>query len=503
MATGGVFGAVGGAISPNTARDVFQTRRQEAHARADMATAQAANAKQNIQFESVRAADSHILAAKQAQNYDRLNEQSRAEIRKMNDEHAQFLMDNFGIAPDLTLEGNGQEVHDQANGALHTLAGENGGQIPPVVANVLPHDGSNSKFIVQVHAPSQQDLVRNQQGYRKLVDTANAVKGLPAMDDTMWNTMGFKGQREAALNAMQFLSPDQPFTEQNLPAVLAQRRQQLAAYQNHIDLNGKSDADPAVVTALSKSVDFLQKAADDMSATRAKQAADTKKAESETPTGRLETQLKQTELEKTQEELRQMQSAGGTDPFGAEIGKTSSGTPLNRKEFDSAQKTFNKEYIQPLNVLAKTNMEFERINSNPNQSGAEKVTALLNAVGISGDPLKGKGFRISNDVINEHATARNIWESGIQKLNTIAGSGGPITSKQIADYTAVAHGVVHDAYLAAALEARRQGLPVDFLPRATRQKQQIDPFTAKIYLDVAGGNKESARKAATAAGYSF
>src|SRR5260370_22774301 len=164
-----------------------------------------------------------------------------------------------------------------------------------------------------------------------------------------------------------------------------------------------------------------------------------------------------------------------TDPFGVQVGKTASGQVMNRKELDAAQKVFNKDYVESLNVLEKTSMEFNRINSNPNQSGAERVTALLAAVGISGDPLKGKGFRISSPVIDEHAQSRNIWQGAVQKLNTIAGSGGPITSSQINDYTHVALGVVHDAYVTAAQEGRRPGLPVDFFPKG--QGQRIYPYT--------------------------
>ncbi len=208
------------------------------------------------------------------------------------------------------------------------------------------------------------------------------------------------------------------------------------------------------------------------------------------------------ETARAAEELKQMKELGSlTDPFGVQVGKTASGQVMNRKELDAAQKVFNKDYVESLNVLQKTSMEFNRINSNPNQSGAERVTALLAAVGISGDPLKGKGFRISSPVIDEHAQSRNIWQGAVQKLNTIAGSGGPITSSQINDYTHVALGVVHDAYVTAAQEARRQGLPVDFLPKG--QGQRIDPYTVKIYLDAAGGDRAAARNAAQAGGWKF
>jgi len=211
----------------------------------------------------------------------------------------------------------------------------------------------------------------------------------------------------------------------------------------------------------------------------------------------------QAETAKTIEETKQLKGLEGlADGFGNKMGVTSEGQALDMKEFKKRADTFSKEYVQPLNVLKKTSMEFDRIDKNPNQTGAEKVTALLNAVGISGDPLKGKGFRISNDVIREHAHSRNIWESGVQKLNTIFGSGGPITSQQISDYRNVAEGVVHDAYVSASQEAQRQGLSgTDFLPKPSRAGQVVDKLTAKIYLDAAGGNIQKAQAAIDKAGY--
>lgn len=217
------------------------------------------------------------------------------------------------------------------------------------------------------------------------------------------------------------------------------------------------------------------------------------------------------ETAKTKVETENLKGIQGlTDGFGRPLGVTPDGQTVDIKEFKKRADTFSKEYVQPLNVLKKTTMEFQRIDANPNQTGAEKVTALLNAVGISGDPLKGKGFRISNDVIREHAHSRNIWEGAVQRLNTIFGSGGPITSQQISDYRAVAEGVVHDAYVTASQEAQRQGLSgTDFLPQASRPNQPLDmnkptdKLIAQIYLDAAGGDADKARAAARKAGFSF
>jgi hypothetical protein len=267
---------VEGAIAPNDAKTDYVQNQQMRQAKVAGAELNNQRTAQNIQFESVRAADSHILASKQAQQIDTLNEESRIEIAQKNASYAAYLQNNFGIQPDIQISGNGQEVHDQAIGAHSTLAAENGGQIPPVQAVVMPHTPDKPTFDIHAYAPSQQDLQRNPTGFRKLVDTQRAVQGLPPIDDLSWNSgagHGYQGQRLMVLDAQRFLSPIQDFTEQNLPAVLAQRKQQLAAYQAHTDVNGNPDADPATVKALNGSVGFLQNALDDVNASKNKQAA--------------------------------------------------------------------------------------------------------------------------------------------------------------------------------------------------------------------------------------
>lgn len=186
---------------------------------------------------------------------------------------------------------------------------------------------------------------------------------------------------------------------------------------------------------------------------------------------------------------------GKADTFGNPIG----GPGVDIKEFRKRYDSFSKDNVAPLRQLDKTNEEFTRIMNDPHMTGAEKVTGLLGAVGISFDPLKGKGARINNDVINEHANARSVWETASQKANTIFGSGGPITANQIKDYANIARGVVHDAYVSSAREAERQGLPVDFLPKGGGRPADND--TIRIYVDVAGGDPQKATQALQAAGW--
>ena len=112
-----------------------------------------------------------------------------------------------------------------------------------------------------------------------MIDTQRAVQGMPPVDDASFNSMGFKGARDAALGAIEFLKPTPTFSlDKNspnyLPIVLAQKQQQLQQYQDHKDGNGKPDADPSVVTQLKNGIDYLQKSWDSSNKQEAQQAAD-------------------------------------------------------------------------------------------------------------------------------------------------------------------------------------------------------------------------------------
>jgi hypothetical protein len=322
--------------------------------------------------------------------------------------------------------------------------------------------------------------------------------GVTPIDQKTWATMPKQMQVDQLNAALNFTNPTP--NEQNL-ATYKNYVTTLQAQPDSPDKAAKVAQFQGIVDRMQKGLDSMNTRANAQNAAKEGAVEQAKVAADNSPTAIAGARAK-AEAEAAGKNAADKAAFGNiTDPFGVKIGVDANGRPLDRKELDASQKSFNKDFVTPLTVLQKTTMEFQRINDNPNQTGAEKVTALLNAVGISGDPLKGKGFRISNDIINEHAQARNVWESGVQKLNRIAGSGGPITSQQIKDYTSVAEGVVHDAYVTAAQEARRQGLPVDFLPKATSQNQVPDKLTAKIYLDSASGNVDAAHKALLAAGY--
>lgn len=199
----------------------------------------------------------------------------------------------------------------------------------------------------------------------------------------------------------------------------------------------------------------------------------------------------------------------GLTSFGQPIGVTAFGTPMLVSAYNSMQTKFNKDYIQPVERLAKTDVQFQEILSRVHagkMTGPDAVNALFDAVGISTDPLRGI-MRMSVPVLSEHEEARPIEEDIRQRFNKIFGQGGPITEKQVEDYAQVAMDVVRDSYVFAGREAVRQHLPVDFLPRASKPGQVMDPKnpvdrrTAEIYLQVAGGDKQIAAEELRKAGF--
>lgn len=161
-------------------------------------------------------------------------------------------------------------------------------------------------------------------------------------------------------------------------------------------------------------------------------------------------------------------------------------SPLTTKTYDARYGKFtgSKDY-QTLSTLKGSYQQFNdtlnHIAQTGEMTGAESVVGLFNAIGISATPLAGKGFRVNQNVINEHAEARGIDQAAYQKLLSLK-AGDVITPKQLSDYSNIAAGVYHNAYVNAADEAHRQGLPVDFLPQGGGKT--LDPVSAQIYTDV-------------------
>jgi hypothetical protein len=160
-----------------------------------------------------------------------------------------------------------------------------------------------------------------------------------------------------------------------------------------------------------------------------------------------------------------------------------------------------------LDSLSQTEQTYNQFQSIANDvrsgklTGAESVVALLSAVGISAAPLKGNGFRVSKDILNEHRNARG-WEQSMQQKFLGAKDGDVITPKQILDYSGIASNARTSQYVNTYNQMRNAGISADAaLPTGNGQK--LDPNTAQIFLTLAGGDKNRARQAASAKGWAY
>ncbi len=176
--------------------------------------------------------------------------------------------------------------------------------------------------------------------------------------------------------------------------------------------------------------------------------------------------------------------------------------PGGLKEQNKIKDSFKKD----ADNLAKTEGTFNQfqdvlndIDSGKGMNGAQSVVALFNAIGISAEPLQGKGFRINNNTVEEHANARGLGDTLYQKLLKLK-NGDVITPQQVRDYADIAMRSRHDAYVNKINEARSQGIDPSFLlPRGNGRK--IDKNTASIFIDAANNNPTKAAQAMDAAGW--
>ena len=204
---------------------------------------------QKLQFESVAAADSHIHAADEHTRANQLSDEDKLDYKQKSAGYQAFMQDNFGIEPDLSFN----DTHADAIGAMDTTAQSNGGKMPPVTTVQQPSpDGTHGT--IAVYSPSTQQMQQNSAGYRELVNTSRRVQGLSDIDTQSWNSLGFKGQRDQAQSAIEFMKPTPAFSlDRSKPdyisIVQATKEQQLQQYMAHKDANGEATQAAAVTTA--------------------------------------------------------------------------------------------------------------------------------------------------------------------------------------------------------------------------------------------------------------
>jgi hypothetical protein len=253
------------------------------------------------------------------------------------------------------------------------------------------------------------------------------------------------------------------------------------------------------VDAYNHTADNLQRQSQIDDNAEAYKAQQTATSEAEEESHRATTRKSNAETKKIQgETAAQGQTAAGAakpDAFGVT-------SALPEKEYTKRYDAFGKAYVQPLTKSDQQLAQFSKIQSDidktGNMTGAESVVGLFNAIGISASPLKGMGFRINSNTVEEHENARGLGQSLYQKLLSLK-SGDVVTPQQLKDYASLATSARESQYISAIDEARRQNLPVDFLPRGNGG--HLDTSTARMYMRAAGNDPAKARAAAQQAGW--
>lgn len=180
----------------------------------------------------------------------------------------------------------------------------------------------------------------------------------------------------------------------------------------------------------------------------------------------------------------------------------------NKSNLDT--KEFNKRYDQfssstqakTLQNLSGSYEQFQNVLGEIDKGNAlsapEALAGLFAAIGISATPLAGKGFRINNNVIQEHVQGRGAVQGAVAKLQGLT-TGAVVTPDQMQKYAKVALEVYQNAYIDAAKEQLRVLGYTDILPRG--ENTPIDPVTAKMYATMAGGDPNKAAAAAQTQGW--
>ncbi len=210
---------------------------------------------------------------------------------------------------------------------------------------------------------------------------------------------------------------------------------------------------------------------------------------------KLEEQRSEIEKNEAQAALAKSQIGAGGQQTDL-LGGTFTPPPGGAKETNKIRDSFKKD----ADNLAKTEGIFNQfqdvlndINSGKPLTGAQSVVTLFNAIGLSAEPLQGKGFRINHNTVEEHANSIGLDQRAVRAFEGLK-TGEVITPQQVRDYAQIAMRSRHDAYVNKINEARSAGIDPSFLlPHGNGRP--IDTSTAQIFYDTAAGNNPQEKAA--------
>lgn len=225
--------------------------------------------------------------------------------------------------------------------------------------------------------------------------------------------------------------------------------------------------------------------------------------------------LKHAQIEEAKARTKESNAAAGKDDATAEFtrsqlenGVDELGQPLQPftgglKARVAAQKVFSKDYVEE---LRKFNQAYDQMSNilgrakAGTNTGADAITGLMTAIGVSVEPLKGKGIRINKDLIGEHAQAGGILQNMAAKLSQVSpgGIGAIVTTPQLQAYANIMDDARRSLYAQAGEEARGK-FPLDFLPRGNGRP--LDVNTMHLFADAYGGDLGKAARSAQTFGW--
>ena len=472
LGMGGVPGLIEGGIDPQR---VQQTRDNR------LAVQQA-----NVTFANARAAHEVAMAHQADAEYQALPEklQQQADTRGLENLAAAKAAGYLPVAS-VPLDQGTEQNSQNAMTALN---------------QVKQQFGAVPSGLLYIHTGSGMTVLKLQDPNAALptINQVRRAQGMPEIDSGTFATFDAKDKEAMARDALNFTNPTD-INGQVTQNSLNQANMRLATVKAQPEFNGKD----ALVTQLQNTVDHQKAVLDSGAQQEAMRAgqAQGEQAQAAEPgkTAAQVANIKATagpeaqaaamkagaeERARNKADMDAIATGGGKDI----LGETFSPPPGGIKEYNKVKDSFKKD----ADGLAKTEGTFNQfndvlndINAGKNISGAASVVALFNAIGISAEPLQGKGFRINNNTVEEHANARGLGQDLYQKFLSLK-DGDVITPQQIKDYAQIAMRSRHDAYVNKINEARSAGVNPSFLlPRGNGKK--IDSNTASIFYDAAAG----------------
>jgi hypothetical protein len=468
LAMNGIPGAVEGAVLPKTANTQWQQRQQLAASNVDFYKARAA-------YETTEALSAHNVMERQTEEWKQA--QSDRAINKM------MEFQNLGLSPSEFPDDHSADASRVAQDFISQ------GKIPYVL-HAPSADGQHGQLIVYDLSP----LLKAQ-------TMSTAVKaGLALTNDPTTDSDFAKMNPQQRLAVTQKGLTGIDYAPAGTPGEILNQINQLTSLKRVYATAHTNDPDlKSTLAKYDSSIQSLQQARKNLLSGASEEGKAKAQIAGEVAEATGERQKNLAEANKANQEATSATAISTPDSLGftpniAQVGGV--------KNYESIQKSFKKN-ADDLSQTEQTFQQFNAIlgdvNAGKDLTGAQSVVGLFNAIGISAEPLKGKGFRINNSTVEEHANARGLGDSLYQRLLRLK-AGDVITPQQLKDYATIATQAREQKYVTLVNEAHNEGLNADFLLPAGNG-QHIDPSTAKIFLTLTGGDKDKARAAASKKGW--